>query len=100
MENHKHEPIVTLDGQLKCMTCGKPLEEAQEEITSLGSRLGAKELLDHMAVDGGYSAGAYENGFIVFSREKDSITEEITIVRHGLRDYRIVKRYSVREVTH
>ena len=99
MDEHTHEPMISLDGQLKCRTCGEFLEQATEEIASVGSRKTAKRFLDELAVAGNYYASSYENGFIVFSKARDGIVEELTGEKFGERDFRIVKRFSVREVT-
>ena len=94
---HLHEPTITLDGRFKCRTCGQVLEQATEEIR-VSSKRTAKRILDELAVAGNYYASSYERGFIVFSRTKDGVTEEITGEHINERDYRIIKRFLSKEV--
>ena len=100
MNEHIHEPTITLDGRLICRICGESLKQATEEIASVGSKKTANRILGELAVAGNYYASPYENGFIVFSKTReDGIVEELVGEKFGTRDFRIIKRFLAREVT-
>ena len=98
MSEHKHEGIIGTDGLLRCRTCGQLLEQAEEEVTRVGSKVKAKRVLDEIAVAGNYFASSFEGGFVVYTRKKDGVTEEITGEQLTDRDFVIKKRFTTKEV--
>ena len=89
---HKHEPLVQLDGMIKCRTCGIILPYAEEEICKVSSAMRVRRVLEEIAVAGGYYAASYEQGFIVYSKKQDGIVEEVTGEKLSDRNYRVYKR--------
>ena len=97
MIKHTHEVEVTQDGLLSCRTCGALVERFERKLASFPSRRMAQRLLDKIAVAGEYVASSLDNGFVVYSRSKNKITEEVTIRRKGRRTYEVMEIFSVNE---
>ena len=91
---HRHEPIVTLDGLIKCKDCGKILENTELELAKVNSATMARRLLGEIAVAGKYQVKSMD-GFPVYSREQNGILEEITGEKLSARNYRIYKTLSM-----
>ena len=96
---HIHEPLVGLDGINRCRTCGKLLSDTkhlEEEEIVLGkvssSRM-ANRLLDEIAIKGGFHAESFEGGFIVYSKDKNGIREEVTAKKKSDRVYIILQKF-------
>ena len=90
---HTHEPLVSLEGILKCRTCGKVLEYAEQELGKVVSARIANRMLDELAIQGGFEAASFEAGFIVYSKNRDGIREELTAKKQSDRQFIIVQRY-------
>ena len=89
---HEHEPMVMLDGMIRCRTCGELLPRMEETISLVSSQRRANRIVQEIAVAGHYQANALEDGFVVYSRRKNGSQEEITVQKLSERNYRIVKR--------
>ena len=89
---HKHEPLVQLDGLIKCRICGELLPYAEEEICKVSSAMRVRRVLEEIAVAGEYTADSYEKGFIVYSKKQNGIIEEVTGEKLSDRNYRVYKR--------
>ena len=90
---HKHEPIIELDNILRCRTCGKTLEYAEQELGKVVSSKIANRMLDELAIQGGFEAASFESGFIVYSKNRDGIREELTAKKQSDRQFVIIQRY-------
>ena len=89
---HKHEPSVDLNGLITCRTCGQILPYAEQELGKVSSAIMANRLLDEIAVKGGFHAESFEGDFIVYSKDNNGITEEITCRKKSNRVYIIYKK--------
>ena len=69
MSEHKHETIIS---------------KAQSAVS-------AKRILEEIAVAGSYIASGFSDGFIIFSKSKDSLVEEITVEKIKEREFVIKK---------
>ena len=98
---HQHDPLIGLDGLIKCRTCGELLPYFEEEICKVSSESRAKRVLEEIAAAGRYTVTSITGGFVIFSRETwpSNIIEEITCEKTHSRVYRIYKKLtSVKEV--
>ena len=68
------------------------MNENEQEIGKVQSAVGAKRILEEIAVAGGYIAAGFSDGFVIYSIEKDETIEEITAKKFGERDFRIMKK--------
>ena len=94
MSEHKHEALVRLDGFIQCKTCGQILPSMEETISKVNSATRAIRVLSEIAVAGKYRAYSFDKGFIIYSKEKDGLREEVTAEKIADREYRIYKRIS------
>lgn len=62
-----------------------------EVISKVTSASSAKRILDEIAVAGSYIASGFSDGFVVYSREKDELREEITASKQGDRSFVITR---------
>lgn len=92
MIEHEHDPVLQLDGLILCRTCGKFLPYMEEIIAVATSQRRMNLIMQEIAVAGHYVATTFENGYVVYSRVKDSNQEEIVAKKHGIRSYKIMKR--------
>ena len=90
---HEHDPVLMLDGLIKCRTCGKILPSMEEEISIVTSRRRAEKILQEIAVAGSYQADKFENGFVVYSKEYNNYREEVTAQKTEGTGYRVLKRF-------
>ena len=88
---HKHEPIISLDGQIKCRTCGKILPFFEEELAKVSSAIRLRRILEEIAVAGNYTAISFHRGFVVYSKKIDNLREEVTGEKVANREFRIYK---------
>ena len=89
---HIHEPLVSLDNIIKCRTCGQILPYVEQELGKVSSARMANRLLGEIAVKGGFHAGSFDGDFIVYSRDKDGIREELTVEKKSERVYIILRK--------
>ena len=89
---HQHEPIVSLDNIIKCRTCGQILPYAEQELGKVSSAIMANRLLDEIAIKGGFHAESFEDDFIVYSKDRDGIREEMTVKKKSDRAYIILQK--------
>ena len=89
---HEHEPILSLDGIIRCRACGELLPNMEEEITKVSSARRVVKVLQEIAVAGRYRASSFEGEFVVYCRDKNGNREEVTGQKVGERNYRIFKR--------
>ena len=92
MNEHEHEPLIGLGGIIKCRTCGEILPSMEEEITKVSSSKRVRSILEEIAVAGRYRAYSFEGEFVVYSRDRNGLREEITGEKLSERNYRIFKR--------
>lgn len=97
MTEHKHDPMVQLNGIILCRNCGKLLSYAEQEICKVSSALQVNRVLEEIAVAGGYTAASHEKGFIVYSRVNNGTKEEVTGEKLAERSFRVYKRLMNRE---
>ena len=90
---HEHEPLILLDGIIKCRTCGEILPYAEQELGKVSSAVMANRMLDELAIQGGFKADSFEDGFIVYSKDKDGIREEMSARRKSERVYIIIQKF-------
>ncbi len=96
---HTHSPIVQLDKTIQCRTCGEMLSTAEEEICKVSSSTRARHVLEEIAVAGHYTAIAYHDGFVVYSRGlNDNVREEVTAEKISSRNFRVYKQLLMKEV--
>jgi len=91
MSDHEHEPIISGD-IIRCRTCGHILPYAEETISKVSSAIRARRILDMIAVNGKYKATGFSGKFIVYSKNRDGITEEITAEKLSEREFRVFKK--------
>ena len=92
----KHEPvIITTDHAIRCLNCGELLSHAEETIAKTHSIKVVKRMLEEIAVGGSYQAVARNEGFVVYERKIDGLTETITASKTGARKFAIVKQFAV-----
>ena len=89
---HKHSVVVTLDGLIRCSTCGNILPQSEEEICKVTSAVQARRALEEIAVAGKYNAQYFGNYFVVYAKESNGVREEVTGEKVAERQYRIYKR--------
>lgn len=88
---HEHEPEIQLDGIIKCRTCGQILPYVEQQLAKVSSARMANRLLDEIAIKGGFTAETFEGDFIVYSKEKNGIREELTARKQSDRVYIILQ---------
>ena len=110
MAMHIHEPMTQLDDLIRCRTCGEliekggddPIENSEVELATVTSSRYANSIIDQIAIEGDFQPDAIVNGFMVYSKTKDGIREELTIRRRAeTRMYVVVKktiRIGIKEV--
>lgn len=86
---------ITLDDRIRCKECGAILQYAEKKLANATSMRMAKTLQEEIAVSGKYTASSFDSGFIVFSRVRNNLKEEVICKKTGNRSYQIVKRLSV-----
>ena len=91
MSEHKHEGIIGNDGLIKCRTCGQILPYIEDTISKVVSALRAKRILDEIAVAGNYQAIGFNGDFVIYSKCKDNLIEEITAEKLKEREFIIKK---------
>ncbi len=89
---HEHEPLVGLDGIIKCRTCGEVLPYAEQELGKVSSARMANEFLDKIAIEGKYQIVSKEGGFAIYSKDRDGIREEITAIKKSDRVYIVLQK--------
>ena len=89
---HKHEPLVGLNGIIKCKDCGEVLSYAEQELGKVSSARMANRLLDEIAVKGEFHADSFDGDFIVYSKDKDGMREELTVKKESDRVYVILRK--------
>lgn len=90
---HKHEPILQLDGRILCRTCGELLPSMEEKGTIVSSRVRAIGILTELAIAGHYQASYSEDGFPVYGRTMpDGSREEVTAKQNNKRSFRVFRR--------
>ena len=93
MNNHKHEPYVSLDNFLKCRTCGVILTNSEQEFGRVSSAIMAHKLLVKIATEGEFVVGGSEDGFVIYKKDRGSgLEERITIRKEAERAYAIVQK--------
>ncbi len=90
---HKHEALVGLDGLIKCSTCGQILPYAEQELGKVSSARMANRLLDEIAIKGGFQATSFEGDFIVYTKDKNGIREEVSARKKSDRVYIIIQKF-------
>ena len=88
---HKHDALVSLDGIIRCRTCGEILPSMEEILTKVQSQRRAKRILEEIAVAGKYRAVNHIGGFVIYSRDRNGLTEEVTARRVNEKEFNIVK---------
>ena len=61
---------------------------------TLNSLTDARRMIDEMAVAGGYRPTEYGEYSPTYSRQTDGVTEELTIEKHGKRQWHVKKTTS------
>jgi len=89
---HEHEPIISLGNLIRCRTCGQILSSMKEVISKVQSSTRARRILEEIAVAGKYKAIEFRGSFVVYSRNKDGLIEEVTAKKIGDREFEVVKR--------
>ena len=94
MTMHQHDFVETTAGS-RCRFCGRTMEELMEDsieiIHSGDSGRKARRVLEHIAVTGEYTAIGMKNGFVIYTRNRDGITEELYIEKPNSRSFQVVK---------
>jgi len=67
-------------------------KRVEEEICKLTSAKQVRRTLEELAMTGDYRVDHYENDFVVYTRERDGIKEELTGKKLGDRNYQVIKR--------
>jgi len=86
---------ITLEDQIRCKDCGTILESVEKQVGTANSAKAARSLQEEIAVTGRYIATTFENGFVVFSKTRNNIKEEVICRKTGNRFYHIIKRLSM-----
>lgn len=86
---------VSRDDQIRCKDCGAILEYVEKKVGTATSVKAAKTMQEEMAVTGKYTASSFEDGFVVYSRVRNNIREEVLCHKTGHRSYQVLKRLSV-----
>ena len=95
---HKHEPLVGLDGLIRCKDCGEILKYAEKELAKVSSARMATKVLTKIAYEGGFKMDSIEGEFVVYSKDKDGIQEELTARKKSSRVYLVLQRLISRRV--
>ena len=90
--SHEHEPLVGLNGLIKCKTCGNILPSVEMTISHVSSAYRARKVLENIASAGKYTIIGFHEDFPVYSKNKNGIIEEITASKITIRDYRVIKK--------
>jgi len=90
---HTHEPEILFDGLIKCRLCGQILSYAEVELGKVSSARMANRLLDEIAIKGGFHAESFEGDFIIYSKDKNGIREEVTARKKSDRVYIILQKF-------
>ena len=89
---HIHEPIVGLDNVVRCRACGEIMPYAETELGKVSSAIMANRLLDEIAIKGGFRAISHEGDFIVYSKDRNGIREELTARKLSDRVYVVLQK--------
>lgn len=90
---HEHE-VEIADGLIKCRLCGQILESSEKELATFSSKRMAKAMLEEIAVAGKYTASSFDDGFVVYIKEKNNLKEEVGGKKKNKRTYVVYKRIS------
>lgn len=96
VETHTHKPIIG-KGVIRCQTCDKFLDSAEEEILVAQSAIRAKRVQDEIAIAGGYTASGHEGDSVVYAKVLNGLTMEIVVRKVKDLEYVVIKRARVRE---
>jgi glycine/serine hydroxymethyltransferase len=92
MEEKEHEPIIQLDGIIKCRKCGKFLQSMTEEIANPDSGVKANRIMHTIASAGQFKAIASDNEFAAYTREVNGNIEELRAEMISPRKYRVYRK--------
>ena len=92
MTECEHDALIGLDCIIRCRLCGDVLPYSIETITKVQSSTRAKRILDEIAVAGNYRASSFNDSFIVYSRCRDSLIEEVSVEKVKDREFRVFKK--------
>ncbi len=88
----EHEGVVGLDHIIRCRLCGITLDMYESQITKTQSAKRAKKIIDEIAVKGGFTAARFDDTFVVYEKHDQGIVEEITAIKEGDKEYKVIKR--------
>lgn len=93
-----HEGVVGLDGLLKCRNCGAIMDKFVTVITKTQSIKRAKQIIEEIAVAGGYEANRFNGEFVVYAKQQGNtnmqdmpVVEEITATKIGDKEYEVTR---------
>lgn len=98
MTEHKHEALIGTDHLIRCRTCGKLLPSMEETITKVNSGLKAVRVLAEIAVAGKYTASGFNERFVIYSKVKDNLIEDITATKLKQREFVIFRKIFVKDI--
>lgn len=64
----------------------------EKVITKVQSSVRAKRVLDEIVVAGGYQAIGFHDGFVIYEKNKDGITEQIFVRKIGDKEFEVVRK--------
>ena len=85
----RHDGVRGLDKITRCKHCGEVL--TKQIIAKVQSSYRAKRILDEIAVAGEYVAAGFNGEFVIYSKKRNGVIEEITIEEYSDKQFQIVK---------
>ncbi|MBA7631409.1 hypothetical protein ES703_38940 [subsurface metagenome] len=64
----------------------------EQAILKVQNSVSAKRVLDEIAVAGGYQPTGFRDGFVVYSKNKDGVTEELFVKKIGDKNFEVVRK--------
>ena len=92
----KHEPLIGIDNLIRCRSCGQILPYAEQQLAKVSSARMANRVLDEIAIKGGFHAESFDGNFIVYSKDKNGIREEVTATKKSDRVYVIMQKFIIK----
>lgn len=64
----------------------------EQVITKVQSSVSAKRVLDEIVVAGGYQAIGFHDGFVIYSKRRNEITEQVFVRKLGDKEFEVVRK--------
>ena len=89
MRKHQHDTDTSL-GVPKCRTCGE-IVSGTTVVVRTQSAVRAKTIAEEIAVAGRYTASGMRDGYVLYTRKVDGVTDEISVKRVGSQNFKVTR---------